>query len=63
VLEEGIFKVYFTPGWFSMKYGEIIGQAWQIVKRTRILWVLGLMNFLVPFIKFGKTNDYTLNTL
>jgi hypothetical protein len=46
-----------------MKYGQIIRQAWQIIKHTRILWVLGLINFLVPFIKFGKTNNLALTCI
>lgn len=37
-----------------MHYGQIIAQAWQIIKRTKLLWLFGLLNFLSGFIHFRR---------
>ena len=46
-----------------MKYGQIIQQAWQIIRRTKLLWILGGINFLLPFIKVGSPNTLGLDCL
>jgi hypothetical protein len=33
-----------------LNYGQIISQAWQIVKREKLLWLFGFMYFLRFFI-------------
>ncbi len=46
-----------------MNYAQIIWQAWQIIKRTRILWVVGLINFIQYLINFRNTNNLVLGCI
>jgi hypothetical protein len=43
-----------------MKYGQIIGQAWQIFRRTKLLWLFAFMYFLSGFITFDKSSSSIL---
>ena len=44
----------------AMKYGQTIRQAWLILKRTKLLWLLGLIYFSGSFLEIQRTNNLGL---
>jgi len=43
-----------------MKYGKLIVQAWQILKRTKLLWLFGIIYFLTYYAKIKRTDILAL---
>lgn len=43
-----------------MKYGSLILQSWQILKRTRLLWFFGLVYSLPPLLSFWSMGGLAL---
>jgi hypothetical protein len=52
-----------VPGGKGMNYGQIIGQAWQIIKRTKVILFIGLINVLMPFLLINQPKNLGMSCL